>query len=88
MGYSKFHLLRCFQEETGLTIHQYIKEKRLVRAAEQLLNSKETIVNIALEAQYNSQPAFTTAFRQYYHCTPQRYREYFSSNIRCEVNAA
>ena len=79
IGYSKFHLSRCFQRKKGVTIHQYVKAKRLENAAKQLISSEQSIVDIAIEAQYSSQPAFTAAFRQYYHCTPQIFRERFAT---------
>lgn len=40
-GYSKFHLNRLFLEDTGLTIYQYIKEKRLLEAANQLISTEK-----------------------------------------------
>lgn len=75
-GYSKSHLNRMFAESTGKTIHKYIQEKRLERAADRLRNSDMSIVDIALEAGYASQQAFTLAFRNMYELTPQAYRQW------------
>lgn len=73
--YSKFYLAKVFAEETESTIYQYIKGRRLTLAAEKLVETKQPIVDIAFEARYNSQQAFTLAFQQLYHCTPQVYRK-------------
>lgn len=74
-GYSKFYLNRMFSEVTGCTLHKYIKERRLTEAARKLVQGDESIADIGLEASYQSQQAFTLAFKQAYGCTPQTYRK-------------
>lgn len=74
VGYSKYHLNRMFLNKTGQTIHQYIRERRLAEAADLLLYSDQTIVDIALNIGYTSQQAFTLAFKQMFECTPYKYR--------------
>jgi len=73
-GYSKFHLNRVFSEHVGCTIYKYIQMRRLTVAAEKLVNTKKPVVEIAYEANYNSQQSFTLAFRQLYGCPPHEYR--------------
>ena len=74
-GYSRFYLNRIFSEVTGCTIHRYIMERRLTEAARKLVETDKTIVEISCEADYQSQQAFTLAFRRVYGCTPMAYRE-------------
>lgn len=74
-GYSKFHLNRMFSEVTGCTLHRYVRERRLTEAARKLVQEKASIYDIAWEAAYRSQQAFTLAFKQAYGCTPQTYRK-------------
>jgi AraC family transcriptional activator of mar-sox-rob regulon len=75
-GYSRFHLNRMFSETTGCTLHRYIKERRLSEAARKLVEEeKRSISDIAFEASYQSQQAFTLAFRNAFGCTPKTYRE-------------
>lgn len=74
MGYSKFYLNRVFQEETRMTIHRYISERRLSEAARKLVYTDKPIVEIAYETGYQSQQAFTDAFGSRYLCTPLKYR--------------
>lgn len=74
-GYSKYHLNRLFTEETGCTIHKYLRCRRLSVAAEKLVETDIPISQIAYEAGYSSQQAFTLAFREIYLCTPQKYRK-------------
>lgn len=73
-GYSKFHLNRIFSEETGCTIHKYLQTRRLALAAEKLAGTDQPIAQIAHEAGYSSQQAFSLAFKQAYSCSPGIYR--------------
>ena len=75
LNYSKFYIERSFSNETGETIYQYIKGRRLTLAAQKLVETSKPIIEIAYDAQYNSQQAFTLAFHQLYLCSPQIYRK-------------
>ncbi len=75
LNYSKFYMVRVFSEKTGTSIYKYIQKCRLEQAAKKLTETDVPIAQIAYEAHYNSQQAFTHAFRQLYFCTPQAYRK-------------
>lgn len=75
IGYSKFHLLRIFKEETGKSIGEYIRLRRLTMAALLLLQSDETILTIAFHFHFQSQEAFTRAFKEVYALPPGKYRK-------------
>lgn len=75
LHYSKFYIARTFKENTGFTLYKYIQGRRLDEAARKLTETKQPIIEIAFEAGYSSQQAFTQAFRYKYTCTPQEYRE-------------
>ncbi len=75
LNYSKFYMERVFTETTGMTICKYIQTCRLNAAAEQLVQTNRPIIDIALEAGYNSPQAFTQAFRRMYLCPPRVYRK-------------
>ncbi|MDE7311613.1 MAG: AraC family transcriptional regulator [Eubacterium sp.] len=74
LNYSKFYLGRSFSKETGCTIYKYIQGRRLALAAQKLVETQQPIVEIAYEARYDSQQAFTLAFKQTYGCPPNAYR--------------
>jgi AraC-like DNA-binding protein len=74
-GYSKFHLERIFATENGCTIYKYIKSRRLTEAARQLIFSEQSITDIGFDAGYDSQQAFTLAFKKVYNITPKVYRD-------------
>ncbi|MDE5818552.1 MAG: AraC family transcriptional regulator [Lachnospiraceae bacterium] len=73
--YSKFYVERVFKEHTGQPLHRYMKSRRLNEAAKKLVETRRPIVEIALEAGYHSQQAFTQAFHEVYGLSPQKYRK-------------
>jgi len=75
IGYSKFHLSRIFKQETGLTISEYVRKRRLATAAMYLLHSDESIIHIAFKLHYQSQEAFTRSFKELYNMPPGKYRK-------------
>ena len=75
LNYSKFYIARTFKDNTGITIYKYIQGRRLDIAAKKLVQTKQPIIEIAFEAGYHSQQAFTQAFHYTYICTPQEYRK-------------
>lgn len=74
VGYSKFYLNRIFSEYTGITIYKYLQTRRLTVAAEKLITTNEPITQIAYGAGYDSQQAFSFAFKQLYVSPPKIYR--------------
>ena len=73
-GYSKYHFERIFAAMVGCTVYQYVKRRRLTEAARRLAQTDEAVVDIALACGYDSQQAFTKAFRGLYGQTPRAYR--------------
>lgn len=74
IGYSKFHLTRAFKKETGMTIGEYIRKRRLATAALFLLHSDLSIIQISVELHFQSQEAFTRSFKDLYNMPPGKYR--------------
>lgn len=90
MHYSKYHMHRRFGETVGVTVHDYIKRRRLTEAARLLVFTKRPIMEIALAAGYESQQAFTAIFREMYKKTPLQYREdeeFYPLQLRFVLNA-
>lgn len=75
LSYSKFYIARIFTEETKCTVYKCIQGRRLTLAAKKLVETEQPIVEIAYEAHYDSQQAFTLAFKQFYGCLPKIYRK-------------
>lgn len=76
IGYSKYHLHRMFSSVVGLTLHNYIKRRRMTECARMLLSTNLSIQEIALCAGYDAQRSFSRSFRAMYRCSPQYYRKH------------
>src|SRR5580692_146497 len=73
--FSKYHFHRLFTAYTGLSLQQYIRWLRLKRAAHQLIVDKEkSIIEIAMNAGFESHEAFTRAFKQICGVSPSEFR--------------
>lgn len=72
--YSKYHLHRMFTDTVGLTIHDYVQRRQLTEAAKLLVFSEKPIIDIALEAGYESQQAFNDIFKAMYKQSPYQFR--------------
>lgn len=70
LGVSSFHLARAFASATGLSPRRYIRRRRLSLAAEQIAASEERLLDVAIDAGYSSQEAFTRAFKSEFGVTP------------------
>ncbi|UTH13877.1 helix-turn-helix domain-containing protein [Macrococcus equipercicus] len=73
-GYSKFHLIRSFKAATGYTLYEYIAQRRIALAAEYLLYSDITLIDLAITLNFQSQEAFTRRFKEIYGMPPGKYR--------------
>lgn len=72
---SPWHFHRIFEAVLGLTVTEYIRERRLSVAALRLVETEDRVVDIAMDALYDSQEAFTRAFKRRFGLPPGRYRE-------------
>ncbi|QUL58019.1 helix-turn-helix transcriptional regulator [Paenibacillus tritici] len=73
-GLSKFHFHRIFRKYVNKNVHEYIRTRRLSQAANLLLYSEVRILDIALQFGFESQEAFTRAFKEIYALPPAQYR--------------
>lgn len=72
---SYYHFHRIFAAMTGETLGDYIRKRRLTEAAVALLSSERSILDIALEYQFESQEAFSRSFKQVFGATPGSFRK-------------
>lgn len=72
---SNAHYQRVFSLATGITIDDYIRNRRLSLAGQDLLLSKNRIIDVAMKYQYDSQESFTKAFTRFHGITPYSARK-------------
>lgn len=69
VGLSEFHFMRTFQATTGLSVHRYLTQIRLVRA-KALLAQGVSATQTALDVGFFDQSHFTRHFRSHFGTTP------------------
>ena len=75
-GFSTDYFNRIFRNHTGFNVMEYVKFRKLNRAARMLRTSPEReILSIALDSGYESHEGFSRAFKEQYGKTPSEYRE-------------
>ena len=73
-GVSARQLDRLFARLFGESPRACLRRLRLERAARQLRTSRRRVLNIALDAGFNSHEAFTRSFAHRFGCNPADYR--------------
>lgn len=71
---SRFHLLREFKREMGITPYQFVLSLRLRRAARALRQTRDAILAIALDCGFSDLSEFNRRFRRVVGLTPGDYR--------------
>lgn len=74
LGISAAYLQRLFRQVHGMTIIDYLNRMRIERAKLLLLNTDDPVVEIAMEAGFNSRQHFTRVFTSLEGISPQKYR--------------
>ncbi|MTI46314.1 MAG: helix-turn-helix transcriptional regulator [Firmicutes bacterium] len=78
VGLSKRHLMRLFKADYGITINEYIKELRIAKSKDLLVNSNNEIIDIVYEVGFKSISNFYKCFKEKVGISPKKYREKMS----------
>lgn len=71
---SEDYVSKIFMKTTGMSLPNYIAERRIERAKEYLRSSSLPISKIAMEVGYGNFSYFSKTFRELVGCTPNEYR--------------
>ena len=66
---SKYHLMRKFKSEVGLSLHEYIAQRRLILARD-LIARGETVTDACFQVGYRSYSSFFRAYVKLFGMTP------------------
>ncbi|WP_204126709.1 AraC family transcriptional regulator [Pseudomonas ogarae] len=72
-GLSRSSFALRFKAKVGTSPMEYLGRWRMLLAADKLLNANDSISSIALSLGYESDSAFSTAFKRIMGCSPRRY---------------
>ncbi len=75
VGLSRVHLFRKLKALTGITPSDFIRDVRLKRAAQLILQNKMRIAEVADHVGFQDSNYFTKCFRKVYQCSPSEYSE-------------
>lgn len=71
LGISSFYFHRMFSSIIGISPAEYIRNRRLTCAADELSIHKANILDVAIKYQFNSNESFTRAFAKFHNVTPK-----------------
>lgn len=72
--FSTYHFHRIFRGIVGESLKEHIRRLRLERAAMRLKHTEQPVLEIAMDAGYETHEAFTRAFSVVCGCSPSRFR--------------
>lgn len=72
---SPFYFQKAFSLLCGLTVGEYIRQRRLACAGSDVISTDERIIEIALRYRYDSPDSFTKAFSRFHGSTPTAVRK-------------
>lgn len=73
--FNKNYISRLFKQETGLSIHEFVRKIRMKEAIKRLEKTDDIISDIALDCGFNDMKSFYQMFKNFTGCTPKVYRD-------------
>ncbi len=73
-GLSRMHFAAQFRIATGMRPHEYVMRRRIEHAKQMLLETRDSLVQVALSVGFQTQAHFTTVFRRFVGDTPYQWR--------------
>ena len=78
--FNKDYIMRTFKKELGITIIDYINKKRIYNSLEELQNTDDMMLKVALKHGYASQEYYSEIFSKYMGVNPLTYRKFTKVN--------
>ena len=78
--FNKDYLMRIFKKELDITIMDYINKLRIYNSLEDIKNTSDMMIKIALNNGYSSQEYFTETFTKIIGVSPLIYRKFTKVN--------
>lgn len=77
---SRYYLCRRFKKATGMTLTEYVTDRRVEMAKDMLANTSLRVADIAFEIGFQSLSQFNRCFRKITGITPTRFRRFESDS--------
>ncbi len=75
VGYSRRQLDRLFQKHMKITLSEYINAVVLSESANKLLDTENSVIDVAFDSHYQSHEGYTRSFVKRFSVTPKEYRK-------------
>lgn len=72
---SKYYLAKTFKEVTGVTIFQFLMQRRIYQAKIELIDGVQSITQVCYEVGFKHPSHFSRAFKLHTNLTPEQYRK-------------
>ena len=72
---SEFHFQRIFSALCGISVGEYIRNRRMTLAAKELAAKEVKVIDVAVKYGYDSPDSFARAFQKFHGITPSQARE-------------
>lgn len=69
---NKYYVMHSFKEQTGYTIHNYIQQKRLIKAAA-LIKKGLQAIDVCIQCGFGDYSSFVRAFKKNFNLSPKNY---------------
>lgn len=79
-GLSEYHFAHMFKQSTGLPPHQFVLQRRLLRAHDLIVSSQLNLTEIALCCGFSSAGHFSARFKQHFGYSPSSLRKNTTQN--------
>jgi len=73
--FSTFYFHRMFSLIVGNTLSVHVRDRRIMNACTQLINSSVSIISIGIDCGYSSAQAFSRSFKSVCGLSPSEYRK-------------
>lgn len=80
LGLSSKYLVSVFKKHTGMSVGEYMLSARMVKAAEMMITTNQTVSQIVNKVGMENESYFYRMFKKYYGCTPKEY------TTQCKMN--
>jgi AraC-like DNA-binding protein len=87
VGSSRSTFAMKFKQTVGTSPMEYLTRWRMMVAADKLTNSSDSVATLALALGYESESAFSTAFKRVMGCSPRQYGRDLNSDSQRGTNS-
>lgn len=78
VGSNRTALSSCFKQEVGKSVFCWLREQRMLKARQRLLQTDQSIQRIAMDVGYENSANFSTAYRRQFGLSPRKQRKEFT----------